>query len=1030
MAKYSVPGIRFTEIDNTIRTESEPGLGIGAIVMKSNKGPVNQRIVTRNYNEFVEVFGEPESLTDYGHFAAENYFANSTQLFAVRATMGDEQYAQLQFAYPDAMITNKSDSTGVFKYVDAQGDYQLKLVPHLNTVDENIAPLTANGEWKLPEGFIGDPAYSGSDAFYLWQNARYDVFNDIISKGNDIVVYKELATDPKLNNDVPKGIHVNYPKRFTDQVSVDDELIFTDHAWSDLSATSGEVSFITQTPGTNGEREITINIPADNTLNKTATVIQFWGQNSAVSGWNLSGVAYKDIFTADNFYDPADYLDGAWVDGSTSNYKAQKAYKMQICDWEDPETPKTYYVDATAIDTDYEDEKNSVSGIAYTEYGYVDETHDIMSDTMVSEIADENLSGLFYKETISVMYDLDDESDEIVDPMVTKGKSTPRQIVLRMMDENGVSDVSEISNYTYLRYVSVLNNLDIVERIVKETPKEIEAKMNKKLFYLIADPDANKFKKIPVFAANDVETAINPITPEFSYKVGEGETRKVDNIIATPTSYLVNSVDKTYAEGYTILTQSEDEPGNGDIEKYVSIPDQLVIASIGPGKYGNDVGISIITTECANIKALQHQNAFNWKYAYDDEDLVDKDTSPIDQNPQDLTWKKVFRINVYVKNKTQTAAGAWGTGMDALLKDPAESWFVSTDPLAKDAEGNPLFAPTVINGHSDYIYVSRNSTNAAIDCKGHYQQPKQTYSVYALEGGRNSQKNNISEKTAALNFYRDRQKANFDILFNVDAVDTFNGRQRFSAHQRKIAEIAANRTMDVGVVQVTSKAAKTCKAMISEAKMFSFANGSYIAEYGGYDKYYNATLAAWIYLPKSVAGACAMAHCDTFEYPWMAPAGVARGTIPYTTGQLLRLTDNEIGQLYDNNVNTTRDCGGYGVVLWGQKTALKKNSLLNRINVRRCLNYIEKQLENMMTPYLFMQNSVNTRSSARNDIDSFLQRVKAAEGIESYALSVTQDPEDPTIMNVNIRLVPISAIEFIDVKIIINRSRGVSVEEG
>ena len=162
----------------------------------------------------------------------------------------------------------------------------------------------------------------------------------------------------------------------------------------------------------------------------------------------------------------------------------------------------------------------------------------------------------------------------------------------------------------------------------------------------------------------------------------------------------------------------------------------------------------------------------------------------------------------------------------------------------------------------------------------------------------------------------------------------------------------------------------------------------------------------------------------------MAPAGVARGTIPYTTGQLLRLTDNEIGQLYDNNVNTTRDCGGYGVVLWGQKTALKKNSLLNRINVRRCLNYVEKQLENMMTPYLFMQNSVNTRSSARNDIDSFLQRVKAAEGIESYALSVTQDPEDPTIMNVNIRLVPISAIEFIDVKIIINRSRGVSVEEG
>ena len=99
MAKYSVPGIRFTEIDNTIRAESDPGMGIGAIVMTSNKGPVNQRVVTKNYNEFTEIFGKPETLESYGHFAAENYFANSNQLFAVRATMGDEQYAQIQYSY-------------------------------------------------------------------------------------------------------------------------------------------------------------------------------------------------------------------------------------------------------------------------------------------------------------------------------------------------------------------------------------------------------------------------------------------------------------------------------------------------------------------------------------------------------------------------------------------------------------------------------------------------------------------------------------------------------------------------------------------------------------------------------------------------------------------------------------------------------------------------------------------------------------------------------------------------------------------
>ena len=266
-------------------------------------------------------------------------------------------------------------------------------------------------------------------------------------------------------------------------------------------------------------------------------------------------------------------------------------------------------------------------------------------------------------------------------------------------------------------------------------------------------------------------------------------------------------------------------------------------------------------------------------------------------------------------------------------------------------------------------------------------------------------------------------------MFNVDAIETFNGRQRYNALQRKIAEIAGNRKQDIGVIQVTSKACKTGKQMVSESKMFTFNNASYVAEYGGYDKYYNGDVASWIYLPKSVAGACAMAHCDTFVYPWMAPAGVANGTIPYANGQLLRLTDDEIGELYDNNVNTTRDCGNFGVILWGQKTALKKNSLLNRINVRRCMNYIEKILEHMMTPYLFQQNNTSTRSAARNDIDAFLQRVKAAGGIDRYEVSVTIDDDDPTIMNVNIIVYPTSAIEFIDIKIFINRQKGMSMDE-
>ena len=1016
MAKYSTPGIRFTEIDNSIRSEASPGMGIGAIVMKSNKGPVNQRVVTRNYNEFTQIFGDPESLTDYGHFAAENYFANSTQMFSVRATMGDEQYSQIQYAYNGAPVTaiNKSKDTAKFVYVDNQSDNTLMLLSPLPSGDQVDSMVSGAGDWAYDT--------DGEYGYALRQSACYGTFSDILSETEDLIIYKSKTVGWE-GNIAEKGMHVVYPNKVDKNgnvLTLESKLLFTEKAWSAGSANS---AMVTTAKTSDDMCQVTVTVPEADTLNHKKTNITFYGEEDVVKSWEVSGVAYQDIFTDDAFY--GDFA--AWEDMS-SGYGTAPAQRMEIMDWDDPDIKKQFYVDSEQFASG----TAGVSGLKYTEFFSVDPQYAIVAVNPNADMdGDGQHNDSIFTSAVSEMYmNTDKTKYEWLGNNDISARS-PKDVIVDILDAYSCNDISDISKYTYLKYYDAVNQV-IIEKVVKETPDELKDKkhQSKYLFWLYLAKGDKNFTKAPVYLAEPPMIVSIPIQKGFTTEGTDGEKVVLNNIVAQPSSYIFNSVDKTYADGYTIRTEAEDEPGNGDIEQYRSVfDDQLVIASIGPGKYGDDVGISIITTECAEIPALNHQNAFNWKYSYDDDDKVDDDTTDYTQNPMDLTWKKVFRINVYVKTKNQTADAAWGFGMDALLKDPAESWFVSTDPYAKDNEGNSLYAPTVINGHSEYIYVSRSSVSNAINGIGKYAMPQQTYAIYGLTGGKNSEKNNISEKTAALSLYTDRRRAPFDILFNVDAIDTFNGRQRYNAHQRKIAQIAASRTMDIGVVQVTSKTAKTAKQMLSESKLFSFNNGSYIAEYGGYDKYYNGTLASWIYLPKSVAGACAMAYCDTFSYPWMAPAGVARGTIAYTNGQLLKLTDDEIGQLYDNNVNTTRDCGSYGVVLWGQKTALKKNSLLNRINVRRCMNFIEKRLENMMTPYLFMQNSVNTRASARNDIDSFLQRVKAAEGINSYQLSVTQDPEDPTIMNVNIIVYPTSAIEFIDVKIIINRSTVTVSEE-
>lgn len=1022
MAKYSVPGIRFTEIDNTIRSNSLPGLGIGAIVMKSNKGPVNQRILTSSYDNFTDIFGQPENLDDYGHFAAENYLAISNQLLAVRTTMGDEGYAQIQYPYTDADLKDvyRSEDTSNFKYIDNEDNSNLKLLGNLDAVTQVTA---LSGEEGKEEWIVDD----NLSAFGVYQKAAFGTIVDIINDNPpSVAVFKNVGKDGIDPEKFVKasGEYIKFATKVNNRGEVGkmyDDLILTEGAWTTGKLATSSIQFnksaplnyISDTLSATGYKTI-FSIPADDTLNSESTTLTaYLTKEFADSISAETQVTYQNFFNNDNFYKGS-------ATSATLCDDPIPSWKIQFRDWDDC-VNKTFYVEQSG----FEPTVAQAVGIQYREYGMNTLQEALaMNDESVTAINNEklvvsvtDLSKVATEEGFDKINSLADQYGCDSSELMAEGKYS----LLKYFD------VWEGIQYDDPENTELVTNEPVEKVIYTKDWEDFTAKyggtnFDEKLFWTVAEKNAKTPTTISVYTADPPEGVVIPWQEATQKPDGE----PVNKMAAFATSEILNGTNERYKDGYTVSIESDDEPGNGDVEQYVSNKaNQLIIASIGPGEYGNDIGISIITPECAEIPALNHQNAFNWKYRYDDEDKVDNE----EIDPDTLTWTKVYRINVYVKTKSQTSETAWGTGMDALLKDPAESWYVSNDPTAKDAEGNSLYAPNVINGHSEYIYVSRNSVNEARTGAGTYAMPHQTFAIYGLTGGSNSKKNNVTEKIAGLKLYTDRQKADFDILFNVEAIDTFNGKQRYSALQRRIAEIAASRTIDIGVVQVTSREAKSVKRMLGEAKMFAFNNGTYVAEYAGYDKYYNGTLASWIYLPKSVAGACRMAYCDMTGYPWYAPAGVQRGNITYTNGPLTRLTDPEIGQLYDINVNTSRDCAGYGECLYGQKTALKKDSALNRINVRRCLNYIEKVLETMMLPYLFQQNTANTRSAARNSIDAFLNRVQAAEGIEQYALSVTQDSEDPHIMNVAIRVVPAEAIEFIDVTITVDRNTGVTTNE-
>lgn len=1003
-------------------------------------------MLSTSITKFHENFGDPESETDYGHFAADLYLQASPQLYAVRATQGDEAYGFIQYPYEDAAAKDcKIDSlVQSFEYVDKDRNTQIKLldpmkghIEYASIKDANWQTFTAANDNAVQ---VDNDNYDGintNSAFCLVDNGYALYYHDL---QDDQEPAMRIVRDDTANakaTDYPQGNYFkilnpdgNAYKLFTNSASTliqNDVFVFSaESQLNEFTDVSKPYMFVDQTRTIDSAYFAQLTVPANLTLNNTETTLQFYVNSAAFEGkYNYptdtvaSGGTINKIFTdevTDNVTESAEVLEANFFD------------------WDEEST-----VDSQILPVSAYEAKTYVSGAQFREI-----TGALYNQQLVSKVQDSISASVYVDAEDSYLGDLSESVSEHYKTIADNGYSAyditaaDYDRIKKLAYNQYGKDVSEVytSGYKLFEAYDPTSNTINTRIIFANNPNDTDNKqdgvyVSKYIFNTYFDNDDGVAGKQVIKSAY-ISRHPEPIYQPWTYNKNPD---KVKRLMAYPTSEIVNDPSGMYKDGYTKSILTVDEPGNGDIERYASEQNnQLVIAAVGPGEYGNDIGVSIITPAVAGNMALADQPAaFNWKYQFDDEDLVDKDwleNPSYKSNPNNLTWKKVYKINVYVKSKTQQAS-VWGSGLDALVKEPVESFLVSNDPSVKDGMGNSMYAPYVINGQSNYIYVSLSSVLASRTAIGTYAMPKQTYSIYQLTGGKNSKKNNITEKTAALELYRDRQKSDADIIFNVEPIETFQSRQKYAAMQNRIANIAIDRGMDIGFIQVTSKAAKTAYKALSEGKLFTFQNGSYVACQAGYDRYYDSYTSNWVYLPKSVAMAVAHARCWVAGTPWMAPAGVTNGTIDYSNGQLLKLSDIEIGQLYDANINCSRSCAGYGEIIYGQKTALKKTSALNRINVRGLINYIEKHLENMLVPFLFQNNTSTTRSTMLSTVDSFLSNIMAAGGIIAKSVVVKPDPDDSHLVYVNIQVIPAESIEFIQVTTTINRQNStISSSEG
>ena len=201
-------------------------------------------------------------------------------------------------------------------------------------------------------------------------------------------------------------------------------------------------------------------------------------------------------------------------------------------------------------------------------------------------------------------------------------------------------------------------------------------------------------------------------------------------------------------------------------------------------------------------------------------------------------------------------------------------------------------------------------------------------------------------------------------------------------------------------------------------------NSSYGAAYFPWVQIRDTNNSQVVDVPPSVVALGTISNSERQSSLWFAPAGFTRGGlsdgaagIP-VVGIKAQLTSKDRDNLYEANINPIASFPAEGIVVFGQKTLQVTPSALDRVNVRRLLIYIKKQVSRIAATTLFEQNVQATWDRFSNRVETLLSGIKAAQGLTDYRVVLdksTTTPEliDRNIMYAKVFLKPARAIEFV-----------------
>lgn len=182
-------------------------------------------------------------------------------------------------------------------------------------------------------------------------------------------------------------------------------------------------------------------------------------------------------------------------------------------------------------------------------------------------------------------------------------------------------------------------------------------------------------------------------------------------------------------------------------------------------------------------------------------------------------------------------------------------------------------------------------------------------------------------------------------------------------------------------------------AITSDYAAIYFPHVKVFSQFDGVDRWYDPVIFA----------ARQIAFTDAVSEAWFAPAGQTRGRLPKPTQVEVKINQGDRDSMYSggNVINPIVGFPQQGIMIFGQRTAKRTPSALDRINVRRLMILLRKIILASTRQFVFEPNDQVTWERVESLLNPLLDDIRARRGITDFRVICDETTNTPVRVDRN-----------------------------